>query len=301
MLLTPTPEQSYREANQFFTWRGYPIGYVSANADRPDLPAVLLIHGFGASVGHWRKNIPALAAVARVYAIDLIGFGASAKPPHFNYTFENWGELVVDFMREIITTPVVLVGNSIGAIVALQAGVIAPQLVPKVVMINCSLRLLHESKQAQLPWYRRWGSRFLQQLLGNRWIAKLFFDQIRQPQSVRQILQQAYFDHTAITDELVAMLLKPASDRHAVDVFMAFVRYSQGPTPESLLARITVPVVILWGTNDPWEPIQLGKEFVQFPCVENFIAIEGVGHCPQDEAPHLVNPLLQQLVHSQNS
>ena len=40
-----------------------------------------MIHGFGASVGHFRKNIPVLAGEGyRVYAIDLLGFGASDKP-----------------------------------------------------------------------------------------------------------------------------------------------------------------------------------------------------------------------------
>lgn len=44
-------------------------------------PPILLIHGFGASVGHFRKNIPVLAGEGyRVYAIDLLGFGASDKP-----------------------------------------------------------------------------------------------------------------------------------------------------------------------------------------------------------------------------
>jgi pimeloyl-ACP methyl ester carboxylesterase len=46
---------------------------------------VLLIHGFGASVGHWRNNIPAYAAAGyRTYAIDLLGFGGSDKPPQVN-------------------------------------------------------------------------------------------------------------------------------------------------------------------------------------------------------------------------
>lgn len=44
-------------------------------------PPILLIHGFGASVGHFRKNIPVLVDEGfRVYAIDLLGFGASDKP-----------------------------------------------------------------------------------------------------------------------------------------------------------------------------------------------------------------------------
>jgi pimeloyl-ACP methyl ester carboxylesterase len=36
----------------------------------------------------------------------------------------------------------------------------------------------------------------------------------------------------------------------------------------------------------------LGRELAKFPAVEKFIPLEGVGHCPQDEAPELVNPIL---------
>ncbi len=287
-------------SDRIFGWRGYSIGYIAVNQHRLELPALLLVHGFGASVGHWRKNIPALAESARVFAIDLIGFGASDKPADFHYTFENWGALINDFIREIITTATVLVGNSIGAIAVMQSAVAMPagsQWISHVILINCSLRLLHESKQAQLPWYRRWGSRILQQVLGNRLIAQLFFSQVKQPQTVRRILQQAYADHRAITDELINILLKPAQDPHAVDVFMAFVRYSQGPTPETLLERLPCPAVILWGDRDPWEPIELGKKLSQFPAVKAFIPIQGAGHCPQDETPEVVNRLILDHLH----
>jgi pimeloyl-ACP methyl ester carboxylesterase len=287
-------------ADRTFAWRGYSIGYIAVNEHSLELPALLLVHGFGASVGHWRKNIPVLAESARVFAIDLIGFGASDKPADFHYTFENWGALINDFIREVITTATVLVGNSIGAIAVMQAAVSLPagsQWISHVILINCSLRLLHESKQAQLPWYRRWGSRLLQQVLGNRLIAQLFFGQVKQPQTVRRILQQAYADHSAITDELIHILLKPAQDPHAVDVFMAFVRYSQGPTPEALLERLPCPAIILWGDRDPWEPIELGKQLSQFPAVKAFIPIQGAGHCPQDETPEVVNRLILDHLH----
>ena len=47
-----------------------------------------LIHGFGASIGYWRKNIPALAATGyQVFALDLLRFGASSKPP-IDYSVE---------------------------------------------------------------------------------------------------------------------------------------------------------------------------------------------------------------------
>jgi pimeloyl-ACP methyl ester carboxylesterase len=118
---------------------------------------MLLIHGFGASSDHWRKNIPELAETNRVYAIDLIGFGKSVKPypgDPVPYTFETWGQLVVDFCRDIIGEPAFLIGNSIGCVVALQAAVMAPDQARGVAMLDCSLRLLHDRKRATLPWYR---------------------------------------------------------------------------------------------------------------------------------------------------
>ena len=79
-------------------------------------------------------------------------------------------------------------------------------------------------------------------------------------------------------------------------LFRSFTRYSQGPLAEDLLPRLCCPTIFLWGTADPWEPWELGRELAKFPAVEAFIPLEGVGHCPQDEAPDLVNPLLQDWI-----
>jgi len=263
---------------------------------------VVLIHGFGASWGHWRKNIPALAEHFRVYAIDLIGFGASDKPqPHAEmaYTFETWGAQIADFCREVVGTPAFLVGNSIGAIVAMQAAVNDSEMVRGVALLDCSLRMLHDRRRAELPWYRSLGTPILQNLLAIRWLGHGFFRVLANPKTVRQILLQAYGRDEAVTDELVAMLMAPAADAGAADVFLAFTRYSQGPLPEDLLEVLPCAALMLWGTADPWEPIAQGKALAQFPCVEQFIPLEGVGHCPQDEAPERVNPILRDWILAQ--
>lgn len=277
------------------------ITYTSAGEDQAHLPAVLLIHGFGASIGHWRHNIPNLSQVARVYAIDLIGFGGSDKPkpsPKFKYTFETWGSLISDFCRQIIGDRVILIGNSIGAIAAMQTAIMAPELVSKTILINCSLRLLQEDNLRSQPWFRQVGTKFVQRIFANRAIAQIFFNQVRQPQAVRNILRQAYIRKESITDELINILLEPAQHPNAVDVFVAFVSYSQGPTPESLLAKLPCEAIVLWGEKDPWEPIALGRNFTKFPCVSRFITIPQAGHCPQDEVPELVNPILTELIAS---
>jgi pimeloyl-ACP methyl ester carboxylesterase len=274
---------------QTWMWKGYPIRYVTAGESGP---AVVLVHGFGASWGHWRKNIPTLSQQCRVFAVDLLGFGGSAKPlpsETVAYTFETWGDQIADFCRQVVGTPAYLVGNSIGCIVAMQTAVSHPNIVTEVALLNCSLRLLHERKR---PWYRGIGVSGVQRLLGVKWVSQLMFNQIAQPKALRNILKQAYKRPETISDELINLLLEPARDPGAVDVFVAFTQYSQGPLPEDLLPILPCPALILWGTDDPWEPIELGQAYGAYPAVRDFIRLEGVGHCPQDEAPELVNPIL---------
>ncbi len=283
-------------ANTTWMWRGHQINYQTAGKTGA---AVLLIHGFGASVGHWRKNIPVLAEHCRCYAIDLIGFGASAKPTpgaEIAYTFETWGELVVDFCREIIGTPTILVGNSIGCIVALQAAVTAPELIKGVALLNCSLRLLHDRKLAQMPLYRRLGAPILQSVLTVPAIGNFFFKRLAQRKVVRNILLQAYHRPEAVSEELIDILMAPAADPGAADVFLKFTAYSWGPLAEDLLPQLSCPAIAIWGAADPWEPIALGRELMDVPTVNEFIEIPDVGHCPQDEAPELVNPVLSNWI-----
>lgn len=277
-------------APKFWQWRDLSICYQSAGTSGP---AVLLIHGFGASWGHWRKNIPGLAETCQVYALDLLGFGGSDKPPPNHplpYTFETWSQQIRDFCREVIGQPVFLVGNSIGGVAVMQAAVDAPECCRGVALLNCSIRMLHERRLKLLPWYRRIGAPILQQILGIRWLGHRFFQLIARPRTVRNILLQAYAQPETVTDELVDLLMKPAADPGAADVFLAFTRYSGGPLPEELLAELPCSALILWGQDDPWEPIEDGRNLMEgHPCVDDFIALEHAGHCPQDEVPDVVN------------
>lgn len=295
-LIYPTamtlPQTETRATANTWMWRGFPIKYQTQGTKGE---AIVLIHGFGASSGHWRQNIPVLAQHFRVYAIDLLGFGGSAKPApggEVSYTFETWGRQIVDFCQEIVKSPAYLIGNSIGCIVALQAAADAPEMAKGVGLLNCSLRLLHDRKRLTLPWHKRFGAPLVQQILKSKWLGYLFFRQLAKPDVVRKILLQAYQNPEAVNDELIEIIMTPAADAGAADVFLAFTGYSQGPLAEDLLEAIACPVIILWGTKDPWEPIELGREFAKFPNVEQFIPLEGVGHCPQDEAPELVNAAL---------
>jgi pimeloyl-ACP methyl ester carboxylesterase len=272
-------------------WQGYQVRYQTAG-DRGS--AVILIHGFGGSSGHWRKNIAELATAHRVFAIDLVGFGFSDKPSPklFDYTFENWANQVLDFAEAVVEDSAFLIGNSIGCIVALQAAVRSPQSCLGVAMLDCSLRLLHEKKRNTLPWIQQVSTPIFQQILGWKPLGHFFFSQVAKPKAVANFLKQAYGNPATVTNELVDVILTPAFEPGAADVFLTFIQYSHGPLAEELLPQMQRPVLILWGEADPWEPIEKARSLANYEAVQAFIPLPGVGHCPQDEAPERVNPLL---------
>lgn len=113
---------------------------------------------------------------------------------------------------------------------------------------------------------------------------------------MKNALSQAYHNKDKVTDELVDAILKPGLEEGATDVFLDFISYSGGPLPEDLLPQVTAPVFIGWGEKDPWEPIELGRAYGDFPCVREFRVLPNLGHCPMDEGPQIVNPYIVEMV-----
>jgi pimeloyl-ACP methyl ester carboxylesterase len=253
---------------------------------------LVLVHGFGASIGHWRKNIPVLAAAGyRVYAIDLLGFGASTKPP-IDYSLELWQQQLYDFWQTFIAEPTVFVGNSIGALLSLIMVVEHPELSRGAVLLNCAGGLNHRPEELNLP--LRWVMSTFSRVVNTPGIGPFLFNQVRRPSQIRRTLQQVYLNHEAITDELVELLYQPSCDPTAHSVFAAILRAPAGPSPQQLLPRLERPLLVLWGEDDPWTPLQAGQLFERYegPAAVQFTGIAKTGHCPHDERPEVVNPLI---------
>ncbi len=89
--------------------------YIRPTQENRQTTPLVLLHGFGASIGHWRHNLEVLGEQHTVYALDMLGFGASEKAP-VNYSIELWVEQVYDFWKAFIRQPVILIGNSNGSL-----------------------------------------------------------------------------------------------------------------------------------------------------------------------------------------
>ncbi|MGM3305258.1 alpha/beta fold hydrolase [Anabaena sp. WFMT] len=284
--MTISIQQSPTLEKQLWTWRDYKIQYTVMGSGQP----LVLIHGFGASIGHWRKNIPVLAdAGYRVFAVDLLGFGGSDKAA-IEYSMEVWVELLKDFWTAHIQEPAVFIGNSIGALLSLIVLAEYPEIASGGVLINSAGGLSHRPHELN-PVLRIVMGTF-NKLVANQMTGKFVFNRIRQKSQIRRTLYQVYSDRNAVTDELVDLLYTPSCDPGAQQVFASILTAAPGPTPDELLLKVKLPLLVIWGADDPWTPITGAKIYEE--ARENgkdikIVPIPGAGHCPHDEIPDVVN------------
>jgi pimeloyl-ACP methyl ester carboxylesterase len=254
-----------------------------------------LVHGFGASTDHWRKNIAQLQEKFQVWAIDLLGFGRSAKPKQ-EYSGKLWQEQLHDFITEVIGQPTILAGNSLGGYASLCVAAQYHQSAAGLILLNSAgpfsdSETTKETKSSQ-PITRKLISSILQQ----PWANYLLFQYVRRRSMIRKTLEQVYLDRTAITEQLIEDIYRPSCDRGALDVFNSVFKSPQGEKVDVLLSQMQCPLLMLWGEADPWINAQTrGVKFRQYypQLTEYYLQ---AGHCPHDEIPEQVNNLITDWV-----
>jgi pimeloyl-ACP methyl ester carboxylesterase len=276
---------------QYWTWRGFQIYYVKAG-QRQDKPALLLVHGFGASTDHWQKNIAGLQNEFEVWAIDLLGFGRSTKADT-QYSADLWCNQLNDFIREVIGHPVVIAGNSIGGYTALATNALFPDITRGAILLN-PVGGFSDAPVAQ--------PNALQQAIGNSakflfnqdWISWLIFKSVQNKNYIRKTLQKVYVNQSEVTEELIENIYRPSCDPGAATTFARLFRSPKGEPADTLLAKLQHPLLIIWGEKDPWigDAKVRGAKFKQYyPSLEE--AYINAGHCPHDDAPQAVNQLMR--------
>jgi len=260
-------------------------------------PSLLLVHGFGASTDHWKKNLADLQRDFDVWAIDLLGFGRSAKPAA-DYGGILWRDQLHDFIQDKIQRPTVLVGNSLGGYSSLAAAAQDPKLVAGVVLLNSAGPFTPQEPPPEPTWGQKILKSLTQALFRQPWVAYLVFLNVRRRSAVRKTLKKVYVDQSAVTDELVDDILRPAFDAGAAQVFHSIFRAGgQGAKVDELLATMTCPLLTLWGEGDPWMNVRDRSEnfrrYYGTKLTEHFLP---AGHCPHDEMPQEVDRLIRQWV-----
>jgi pimeloyl-ACP methyl ester carboxylesterase len=298
-------------------------------------PEIVLIHGFGCSSTYWRETTKALTKAGySVHALDLLGQGKSAKPgrpENVEYSINLWAKMVEDYTTKFIPRQnrVVLMGNSLGSVVALSAATgdhagddktkgeaTLPSRIQGIGMFNCGVGMNSRNllKDPNLNSFQRVLFTFLFDTLD-----KLIFDNVPlltyllKDVVTRDLLRNALLGlyqcspnpELRVDDALVESFYLPAKDAGSVDALNQIYTNDAGKTPMQLHEDYAdflkkTPLHLVWGTQDGVTPFAgpVGQFYVDLaknPEEPVSISVVEGGHIPFDEIPECNNLMVQWL------
>lgn len=156
--------------SQFAKLEGARVHYKSWGKGKD---ALVLVHGWGCNLNHWRDQIPDFAKRNRVIALDLPGHGESDKPQQLAYTMDLFANAIDAVMRDAKVERAVVMGHSMGTPVARQFYRKYPQKTLGIVIVDGGLRLfgtkeMREQFQAMVraPNWKEAGTQMFKQMSG---------------------------------------------------------------------------------------------------------------------------------------
>jgi pimeloyl-ACP methyl ester carboxylesterase len=250
---------------------GYPvqIAYGEKGTGKP----VFLLHGVGSWSYNWRHSISVLSKYFRVICFDSKGYGFSEKSLNRR---EQSGHQVIELQRIIqalCDEPVVIVAESLGALVALAFTQENPQLVARLVVLNVPVfaqRLPH------------WGMSLLSltpleviQTIDTLRLAYLFAPLVREIIAIER--RGVLFDPSILTQEDVYWITYPYIEipgtltkvAEELQIAAREIEHFQANKPNLLskiqnnLGNINCSTLIMWGEHDSWFPASDGEKLHQ--------------------------------------
>ena len=263
-------------------------------------PAVVLVHGLGSS-GYleWRFNLAALAGSRRVLAPDLPGFGRSEKP-RASYGVPLFTRALERSLEAVRLKPVTMVGASLGGRVVIEFALRYPDRLERLVLVNAfGLGLPRFQLGYPLVTVPRLGEAVL--LLARSALRYASPDVVRR--LVGRYMHPSGDLERTIDDAYLADLLELHEAEGYHDAYLATVRSLSRPgtllagrdlVPR--LARTGLPVLLVWGAEDPLFPLEHAERAHRELPGSRLAVLEGAGHTPQAERPDEFNSVVESFL-----
>ena len=289
----------------YWNWNGFKICW-SVTGEDNEIP-IIFLHGFGASRKHWRNNLEYFAKRNyATYSLDLIGFGDSDQPgikQIGKLDNEIWSNQVKDFIEQVIrpknSGKVILIGNSLGSLVALTCAVALEDQIAKVIASPLPDRIQENKKSI---------TKKLSLIKFQNKFIKIFFIffpleiilfLITKLGVIKLGLNSAYFKKDNIDQELIDLVTKPVLRRTAarslramcVGMFSRDEKFQLSYLLRKLSASKKVPLLLIWGDKDNFIPLFLGKKIAKFHRWVKLKIVSNSGHCIHDEDPSVFNSI----------
>src|SRR6185436_8935845 len=243
-------------------------------------PPVILIHRFGGSMWQWEYQQHPLSQHFRVLTLDLPGAGLSDKP-EIDYRPDQMLDYFVGFMDAVKIPHATLVGNSMGAGLAIGMALAHPTRVDKLVLIDGLPQQV--MKKLTSPSVRR-----ALETSAPSWLVS-FGNMMFGGLMTESVLKEIVHDSTLLTP---AVIERSNRNRQRPGLIKPLLSARENlPLWESGFARriedIIHPTLVIWGEEDRVFPIAVGEELHQTIKGSRFVSISGAGHIPQWERPYV--------------
>jgi pimeloyl-ACP methyl ester carboxylesterase len=237
-----------------------------------DRPAVILLHGFGSSLHTWEPWAKALEPDYRVIRFDIPGFGLTGPDPAGDYSTLRAVRLVLALMDDLKLPRATVIGHSMGGKIAWNFAVRYPERLEKLVLISPDGFAAPGSSYGNRPDVSP-ALRLMRYAL---------------PKTLLRLnLEVAYSDVSRLTDQIVTryqdLMLAPGQRAAMLSVLEQAILAD--PVPQ--LARITAPVLLLWGDKDRMIPVGHAQDYLKALPKARLVTLPDLGHVPHEEAPEI--------------
>lgn len=257
---------------------GFKLHYLEAGRGAP----VVLLHGLGGDGSRWAPNIDALAKDFHVFALDQIGFGESDKPLA-NYHTGMLAEFLVGFLKAVGVQKASLVGNSMGAGVALYTAAKFPQVVERIVLADGGGYRAASAGAAAAPTPEALHRRQIQNSVTR--------------EETREFFRILFHDKSLVTDKMVdeqlAMRLRSA---FTINKIQESGQQGLGSLTEAEVRAVNAPTLIVWGKYDELANPAGADRLAQAIPGSRKVIIDNCGHMPQLEKTEEFNRLVRDFL-----
>jgi len=301
--MNPNYKKDNINFHNYWNWNGFKICWNVIGEDNK-IP-IIFLHGFGASQKHWRNNLEFFAKRnCASYSLDLIGFGNSDQPgirQIGRLNNEIWCNQVKDFIAQVIrpknSEKVVIIGNSLGSLVALTCAVLIEDQIATVIASPLPDQIQEDYKKiTNKSLFKKFKDRFIK-IFFIFFPIEIFLFLITKLGIIRLGLNTAYFKKDNIDHELIDLITKPVLRKTAARSLRAMcigmTSRDEKLQASYLLRKLSsskkVPFLLIWGNKDNFIPLFVGKKIANFHRWVKLIIVSDSGHCIHDEDPSVFN------------
>jgi len=249
-----------------------------------DAPAVILLHGFGASLDTWEPWAQALSAHFRVIRFDLPGFGLTGPDPTGDYSDAREMKILADLMDQLGVARASLVGNSLGGRIAWSFAALHPDRVARLVLISpdgfASPGFAY-GKAPEIPLIMKALPYIAPRGLLKSNLAVAY----ARPQALSETTVTRYRDLMLAPGVRAALLARMGQT------------ILRDPAP--ILARIQAPTLLLWGEKDGMIPIRNAADYLRDLPHATLVRLPNLGHVPFEEDPARSLPPVERFLSGQ--